>query len=69
MALETEKVAVEYDGRWHGEPEQIVHDRDRRGRLTAEGWLFVIVDAEQLAIDYGGILEWISAAQRTQVAG
>jgi hypothetical protein len=31
--------------------------------------VFVIVDAEQLATDYAGILEGISAAQRAQLAG
>jgi very-short-patch-repair endonuclease len=69
LALETEKVAVEYDGRWHRSPEQVVHDHERRGRLTAEGWVFVIVHAEQLATDYAGILERISVARRTQLAG
>ena len=42
------KVAVEYDGRWHGEPGQFVRDRARLNRLTAAGWRVVFVTAEDL---------------------
>jgi hypothetical protein len=50
-------VALKYDGRWHDTPEQVVHDHERRQRREAEGWLFVIVNAEQLATDYEAIPE------------
>jgi hypothetical protein len=33
LALESDKVAVEYNGRWHLAPEQVIHDRERRRRL------------------------------------
>jgi very-short-patch-repair endonuclease len=57
------KVGIEYDGRrWHETPEQIAHDRARRQRLEAEGWVLVIVTAEQLATDYAGILERVRVA-------
>ncbi|SDO21953.1 Protein of unknown function [Klenkia soli] len=42
------KVAVEYDGRWHGEPGQFARDRTRLNRLTAAGWRVVFVTAEDL---------------------
>jgi len=36
--------------------------------MEAEGWRFVIVTAEQLATDYGGILDRIRDAVRAQLA-
>jgi very-short-patch-repair endonuclease len=42
------RVAVEYDGRWHGEPGQFTRDRARLNRLTAAGWRVVFVTAEGL---------------------
>jgi very-short-patch-repair endonuclease len=62
LAIEESKVAIEYDGRWHNTPDQVIHDRERRQRLMAEGWAFVIVDSDQLATDYSGIVERVRAA-------
>jgi very-short-patch-repair endonuclease len=42
------RVAVEYEGRWHGEPQQVARDRARLNRLTAAGWRVVFVTAEDL---------------------
>jgi very-short-patch-repair endonuclease len=42
------RVAVEYEGRWHGEPQQVAADRARLNRLTAAGWRVVFVTAEDL---------------------
>jgi hypothetical protein len=43
------KVAVEYEGRWHGEtPQQVDADRRRLNRLTAAGWTVVFVTAEDM---------------------
>jgi hypothetical protein len=61
-------VALKYDGRWHDTPEQVVHDHERRQRREAEGWLFVIVNAERLATDYEAIPNRIRIAGRTQLA-
>ena len=68
LAIQACLVAVEYDGRWHDTPEQRRLDRERRQRMEAEGWRFVIVTAEQLATDYGGILDRIRDAVRAQLA-
>ncbi|MCU1683428.1 MAG: hypothetical protein JWQ81_4167 [Amycolatopsis sp.] len=62
LAIEESKVAIEYDGRWHNTPDQVIHDRERRQRLMAEEWAFVIVDSDQLATDYSGIVERVRAA-------
>jgi hypothetical protein len=43
------KVAVEYEGRWHGETEQqVAADRRRLNRLTAAGWTVVFVTAADM---------------------
>jgi very-short-patch-repair endonuclease len=43
------KVAVEYEGRWHGESaQQVGADRQRLNRLTAAGWTVVFVTAADM---------------------
>ena len=43
------RVAVEYEGMWHGEsPQQVAADRRRLNRLTAAGWTVVFVTAADL---------------------
>ena len=43
------KVAVEYEGVWHGQrPQQVVADRRRLNRLREAGWTVVFVTAEDL---------------------
>ena len=43
------KVAVEYEGAWHGEsPQQVAADRDRLIRLADAGWTVIFVTARDL---------------------
>jgi very-short-patch-repair endonuclease len=42
------RLALEYDGAWHGEPDQFRRDRDRLNRLTAAGWRVIFVTAADL---------------------
>ena len=42
------KVAVEYDGRWHGDPAQFPKDRRRLNGLREAGWTVVFVTAADL---------------------
>ena len=42
------KVAVEYDGVWHGAPQQVGKDRRQLNRLTAAGWTVIFVTAADL---------------------
>jgi hypothetical protein len=42
------KVALEYDGLWHGEPGQFAKDRRRLNQLTAAGWRVIFVTAADL---------------------
>jgi hypothetical protein len=49
FAWPTAKLAVEYEGAWHGEtPQQVAADRRRLNRLTAAGWTVIFVTAEDL---------------------
>jgi very-short-patch-repair endonuclease len=43
------KIAVEYEGTWHGDsPQQVAADRRRLNRLTAAGWTVIFVTAADL---------------------
>jgi hypothetical protein len=42
------KVALEYDGLWHADPEQFAKDRRRLNRLREAGWTVVFVTAADL---------------------
>jgi hypothetical protein len=42
------RLAVEYEGVWHGEPQQVAKDRARLNKLTACGWRVVFVTAADL---------------------
>ncbi len=42
------RLAIEYDGAWHGAPGQLARDRRRLNRLTAAGWRVLFVTAEDL---------------------
>jgi hypothetical protein len=56
------KVAVEYEGRWHGDtPQQVDADRRRLNRLTAAGWTVVFVTAADMRHP-DGIVARIAAA-------
>ena len=57
------KVALEYDGLWHGEPGQFAKDRRRLNRLTAAGWRVIFVTAADLR-DPQSLLARIAAALR-----
>jgi hypothetical protein len=41
-------LAIEYDGRWHDDPEQQLRDEARRQELRRRGWRFVVLHAEDL---------------------
>ena len=42
------RLALEYEGVWHGQPQQVAKDRARLNRLTAAGWRVVFVTAADL---------------------
>lgn len=48
LAFPRHRLAVEYDGVWHGAPLQVGSDRERLNRLHAAGWEVVFVTREHL---------------------
>jgi hypothetical protein len=42
------RLALEYEGAWHGQPQQVAKDRARLNRLTACGWRVIFVTAADL---------------------
>jgi len=48
LAWPTARVAVEYDGAWHGEAAQIPRDRARSNRLVDAGWEVLYLTGVQL---------------------
>ncbi|SCL48192.1 hypothetical protein GA0070606_1269 [Micromonospora citrea] len=56
------KVAVEYDGLWHADPEQFHRDRRRLNRLLGGDWLVLHVTARRLREDFDGFVAEVRAA-------
>lgn len=42
------RLALEYEGLWHGRDQQVVRDRRRLNELTAAGWTVVFATAADL---------------------
>lgn len=42
------RLAIEYEGMWHGEAQQVGKDRSRLNRLRAAGWRVVFVTAADM---------------------
>jgi G:T-mismatch repair DNA endonuclease (very short patch repair protein) len=42
------KLAIEYDGAWHGQPGQLTRDRGRMNRLLGAGWRILFVTAADM---------------------
>jgi hypothetical protein len=66
LAFPLHKIAVEYDGKWHDDPEQAGHDTERRRRMEAAGWKFIIVDNDWLRDNPRGIVEAVREAIRSR---
>lgn len=60
------KVAVEYDGLWHDDPEQFHRDRQRLNRLLGEDWIVLHVTGRRLRDDFAGFLAEVRAALRSR---
>jgi G:T-mismatch repair DNA endonuclease (very short patch repair protein) len=61
LAFPEHRLAVEYDGAWHGEAGQLGRDRRRLNRLTAAGWRVVFVTAADLR-DPDGLVARVAEA-------
>lgn len=49
-------MALEYDGRWHDEPEQRRRDKARRKEMRKNGWIISVIRAEDLYDDPDGVV-------------
>ena len=48
LAVPGLRIAIEYDGAWHGGAPQLTRDRRRMNALTAAGWRVLFVTAADL---------------------
>jgi very-short-patch-repair endonuclease len=60
------KVAVEYDGLWHDDPDQFHQDRKRLNRLLGNDWIVLHVTARRLRDDFDGFAAEVRAALRSR---
>ncbi|MET8279579.1 hypothetical protein [Micromonospora sp. NPDC005174] len=60
------KVAVEYDGLWHDDPEQFHRDRRRLNRLVGEDWIVLHITAKRFREDFDGFLDELRQALRSR---
>ncbi|WP_243709744.1 endonuclease domain-containing protein [Micromonospora sp. 15K316] len=56
------RVAIEYDGQWHADPERLHTDRKRLNQLVAAGWLVLHVTSRRMHNDFAGVLREVRAA-------
>ncbi|WP_433313840.1 endonuclease domain-containing protein [Micromonospora sp. CA-269861] len=56
------RVAVEYDGKWHSDPEQLHRDRRRLNQLVAAGWLVLHVTSRRLHGEFPAVLREVRDA-------
>ncbi|MEU7802107.1 DUF559 domain-containing protein [Micromonospora arborensis] len=56
------RVAVEYDGRWHSDSEQLHRDRRRLNLLVGAGWLVLHVTSRRLQNDFPAVLSEVRSA-------
>ncbi|MFC3503131.1 hypothetical protein ACFOOK_19425 [Micromonospora krabiensis] len=62
LAWPNYRVAVEYDGQRHADPERLHLDRKRLNHLVAAGWLMLHVTSRRLHQDFPGVLREVRAA-------
>lgn len=60
------KIAIEYDGLWHHDPEQFHRDRQRLNRLLGEDWTVLHLTARRFKEDFPGFLAEVRRALRSR---
>ncbi|WP_433127588.1 endonuclease domain-containing protein [Micromonospora sp. CA-240977] len=56
------RVAVEYDGQWHSDADQLHRDRRRLNLLVGAGWLVLHVTSRRLHGEFPAVLREVRAA-------
>lgn len=70
LAWPEQRVAVEYDGRWHAAAEQFDSDRARLNRLvTTDGWIVLHITSKRLREDFDGFVAEVRTALRSRSRG
>ncbi len=62
------RVAVEYDGAYHSDPEQMHVDRRRLNELVDAGWIVLHVTSRRLRSDFAGVVREVREALRSRGA-
>lgn len=60
------RVAVEYDGRWHGHPDQLERDRRRLNQLVSAGWIILHATSHHLRDGFWPLVRQTRAALRSR---
>jgi len=60
------RVAMEYDGAWHGDRDQLERDRTRLNRVLGAGWVVIHVTAAQLRDDFPRLVREVRATLRAR---
>jgi very-short-patch-repair endonuclease len=68
LAYPDRRIAIEYDGAWHGEKGQLSKDRRRHNRLVAAGWTVLYVTAADMH-DPEGLVNRIRGVLGTPTPG
>ncbi|WP_192580518.1 hypothetical protein [Micromonospora sp. ALFpr18c] len=62
LAWREYRVAVEYDGQWHADADQVHRDRRRLNLLLGAGWLVLHVTSRRLHSEFPALLGEVRAA-------
>ena len=68
LAVPELRIAIEYDGAWHGDPGQLGRDRRRLNALTAAGWTVLFVTAADMR-DPAALVARVRALLAAAVSG
>lgn len=63
------KVAIEYDGLWHHDPDQFHRDRQRLNQILGDEWIVLHVTSRRMRRDFEGLLAEIRSVLRARRGG
>lgn len=63
------KVAIEYDGLWHHDPDQFHRDRQRLNQILGDEWIVLHVTSRRMSRDFEGLLAEIRSVLRARRGG
>jgi hypothetical protein len=66
LGWEEYRVAIEYDGQWHAEPDQLHLDRRRLNRLQAAGWIVLHATSVRMGRAFPGLTAEVRDALRSR---